>query len=70
MQVECRGSCDLGNVEGKTWHTMMVLVETLKTTQERRPLLRQRSKLVKHHGQHYRIKKVGLGCEEGGLRAD
>ena len=70
MQVECRGNCDLEIVEGKTWHAMMALVETLKTTRERRPLLCLRPRLVKHRGKHCGIRRAGLGYEEGGLGAD
>ena len=51
MQAKCQGSYDLGNVEGKTWHVMMALVETLKMRRERRLLLLQHPKLVKHCGQ-------------------
>ena len=47
MQVECRGSCNLRNVEGKTWHAMMAFVESLKTAQRRTLLLLQLPKLVK-----------------------
>ena len=48
MQAQCRGSCDLGNVEGKTWHAMMAFVETLMMVQVRALLLLQLPRLVKH----------------------
>ena len=48
MQAECRGSSDLGNVEEKTWHAMMAIVQTLKNTQGRTLLLLQLPRLVKH----------------------
>ena len=46
MQAECRGSCDLKTVEGKTWNGMMAIVETQKTVQGRRLLLLQLPRLV------------------------
>ena len=71
MQAKCRGSCDLGNIEGKTWHALMAMVETLKTTRERRPSLLLRPRLVKHPGQHCGITRdvgsrgVGLVVRKG-----
>ena len=49
MQAECRGSSDPGNVEGKTWHAMMAIVQTRKRAQGRKLLLLQLPRLVKHH---------------------
>ena len=48
MQAECRGSSDPGNVDGKTWHTMMAIMQTLKRAQGRMLLLLQLPMLVKH----------------------
>ena len=56
MQAECRGSCDLRNVEGKTWHAVMALVETLKMGQERTLLLLQLLKLFKYRAQLWGIR--------------
>ena len=48
IQAECRGSSDPGNVEGKTWHATMAIMQTLKRAQGRTLLLLQLPRLVKH----------------------
>ena len=65
MQAECRGNCDLGNVEGKTWHALMLRLKTMKMTREWRPLLLLRPRLVDHRGHIQGSGGVGLVVRKG-----